>query len=118
MRFYRIPDSYRIPDKTKAKAELAAALATYRGEITLCAPAVAAAAPGVSPQERRQNAKRQRLAKEAKRQRRQETPASISVLTPSRAPSRGIPPQRPRTNWRVGARWRLNRCGRGPGSRF
>ncbi len=67
--FYRIPDSYRIPDKTQAKAELAAALANYRGEITRCAPAVAAAPPGVPAQERRQNAKRQRVAEEAKRQR-------------------------------------------------
>ncbi len=52
MRFYRIPNGSRIPDKTKAKAKLAAAMANYRGEITLCAPAVAAAPPGVSAQER------------------------------------------------------------------
>ncbi len=61
-----------IPDRTKAKAELAAALANYRGKITYCPPQPVAA-PGVSPQEERHNARRRRIARrialEAKRQR-------------------------------------------------
>ncbi len=68
--YHLSPDTYRIRirDKTNAKAELAELIADYKGTITLC-PTETADAPGVPPQQLRQNARRRRLAEEAKRQR-------------------------------------------------